>query len=374
MPWLPGESTSSTRGTTCRACAALRCTSATSLGFGPRCGSEPGGRSLGVRAATAVLEREREPAGTLAGVKVTALAGGVGAAKFLRGLVAATDPQNVTIIGNTADDEVIHGLHVSPDLDIVTYTLAGIVDPATGWGIAGDTTHALDRMAKLGAEVWFRLGDRDIGTHLARTTWLSEGVPLSEITDRIRRALGVGARILPMTDDPVRTRVTTAAGIERAFQDYFVRHGHSEKVSQVRMEGAVASAPAPRVIESLEQAQRIVVCPSNPVVSIGPILAVPGIRDALRSRREEVFAISPIVEGAALKGPADRLLPVLGAEVSAAGVAGLYRDFCGTFVIDLRDAHEAGRIESLGMRPLVLETVMSTPQVAVALAKEILAA
>jgi LPPG:FO 2-phospho-L-lactate transferase len=306
-------------------------------------------------------------------VAVTALAGGVGAAKFLRGLLATVPAAEVTVIGNTGDDAVFHGLHVSPDLDIVTYTLGGIVDATKGWGVAGDTRNALDQLGRLGIDTWFWLGDKDFGTHIARTMWLAEGLPLSVIAERIRVALGVGARILPMSDDQVRTRFVTTAGTELEFQDYFVRHHHAEEITSVSFEGAAAARPAPGVVEAIEQAERVIICPSNPVVSIGPILAVPGIREALRSARHKVVAVSPIVEGAALRGPAARLLPVVGAEASASGVAGLYADICATFVVDRRDAGEVARIEALGLRPVLLETVMETPDVAAALAKEILA-
>lgn len=301
-------------------------------------------------------------------MRVTALAGGVGAARFLRGLTGAVDSSSLTVIGNTGDDAVFHGLHVSPDLDTVTYTLAGLVDPQTGWGVAGDTTRALEHMGSLGVDTWFRLGDKDLGTHLARTTWMAEGLPLSQVTERIRRALGVGAAIIPVTDDPVRTTIVTAAGVVREFQEYFVRYGHSEDVSAVRIEGAETARPAPGVVEAIEGADIVVVCPSNPVVSIGPILAVADVRAALRDRREDVVGISPIVEGAALKGPAARLIPLLGAEVSASGVASLYADFCGTFVVDRRDPGEAPKVEALGMRAAVLETVMETPEIARSLA------
>lgn len=302
---------------------------------------------------------------------VTALAGGVGAAKFLRGLVRAVPPESVTIIGNTGDDEIFHGLHVSPDLDIVTYTLAGEIGEP-GWGFQDDTTHALDQMSDYGIDTWFTLGDRDIGTHLSRTTWLSQGISLSEVTDRIRRSLGVAARIIPMSNDPVRTRIVTAEGFEREFQEYFVRYRHSEDVTAVLFHGAETARPAPGVLDSLAKADRIVICPSNPVVSIAPILAVPGIREALRRRRADVVAVSPIVQGAALKGPADRMLPVVGAEVSASGVAGLYRDICATFVVDRRDAVEAAKVEALGMRCIVAETVMETVEIAASLAQEVL--
>ncbi|MGH2689784.1 MAG: 2-phospho-L-lactate transferase, partial [Actinomycetota bacterium] len=304
-------------------------------------------------------------------MRVTALAGGVGAARFLRGLTGALEPSTLTVIGNTGDDAVFHGLHISPDLDTVTYTLAGLVDPATGWGIRGDTTHALGQLETLGVDTWFRLGDRDIGTHLARTAWMAAGLPLSAVTDRMRRALGVEAAIVPMSDDPVRTSVVTAAGVVREFQEYFVRHRHEEDVAAVRFEGAARARPAPGVLEAIADADLVVVCPSNPVVSIAPILAVPGVREALAARREAVVGISPIVEGAALKGPAARLLPLTGAEVSASGVASLYTDICATFVVDRRDAAEAAKVEALGMRAAVLETVMETPEVARALAASV---
>jgi LPPG:FO 2-phospho-L-lactate transferase len=303
---------------------------------------------------------------------LTALAGGVGAAKFLRGLIAVADPAKITVIGNTGDDTRMYGLHVSPDLDIVTYTLAGIVG-AAGWGIASDTTHALDQLATYGFDTWFKLGDRDIGTSMARTRWLSEGLPLSEVTDRLRRALGVGCVIIPMTDDPISTRIRTTDGVVREFQEYFVKLAHSLPVSEVSFEGASAATPAPGVLESIEAAERILICPSNPLLSIGPILSVPGIREALVRRRPDVYAISPIVAGAALKGPAATLMPVVGVESSAAGVAALYRDFCGTLVIDSADAGLSPEVEKLGVRPIVAHTVMSTADDAVRLAQGLLA-
>ena len=315
--------------------------------------------------------RERSLEETIATMKITALAGGVGAARFLRGLTRAIPAETVTVIGNTGDDSVMHGLHISPDLDIVCYTLAGIVDTA-GWGIARDTTHALDQLGSYGVDTWFTLKDRDLGTHMARTGWLSQGLTLTEVTDRIRTGLGVAARILPMSDHPVRTKIVTTGGITRDFQEYFVKLRHSDEVAAVAFDGAGASSPAPGVLEALEQADRIFVCPSNPVLSIGPILAVPGIRKALARRRSEVVAVSPIIAGAALKGPAATLLPVVGAEASAAGVAGLYRDFCGTMVVDHADGDQLDRIESLGMSTLATRTVMRTPADAELLAKEML--
>jgi LPPG:FO 2-phospho-L-lactate transferase len=283
----------------------------------------------------------------------------------------ATRADSVTIVGNTGDDSVMHGLHVSPDLDIVTYTLAGIVD-AAGWGIADDTTNALMQMARYGIDTWFTLRDRDIGTHMARTSWLAEGLSLSEITDRIRTALGVESRILPMSDDPVRTKILTREGVTRDFQEYFVKLRHTDEVASVSYEGAAGSSPAPGVLQVLAEADRIVVCPSNPVLSIGPILAVPGVREALVARRADVVAISPIVAGAALKGPAARLLPVVGAEPSAAGVAGLYREFCGTMVVDRLDGGQTEAVEALGVRARVAQTIMHSPGDAKLLAREVL--
>lgn len=316
------------------------------------------------------MKVDRE-AGIATNSKIAALAGGVGAARFLRGLAMTTPAEAVTVIGNTGDDSTMFGLHISPDLDIVTYTLAGIVDPA-GWGIAGDTTHALEQVAGYGIDTWFTLKDRDIGTHMARTRWLGEGVTLTEVTDRLRAALGVGTRIIPMSDQPVRTKIVTVDGATRDFQEYFVKLRFSDEVASVFFQGAEASSPAPGVLQAIEEAEMIIVCPSNPVLSIWPILAVPGIRQALIRRREAVVAVSPIVGGAALKGPAARLLPVAGAEATAAGVAGLYRDFCGTMVVDTVDAGQRDLIEGLGMRTLVAQTVMHTPADAAQLAKEIL--
>jgi LPPG:FO 2-phospho-L-lactate transferase len=304
-------------------------------------------------------------------LKVTALAGGVGAARFLRGLIMATRDDAVTVIGNTGDDSVMHGLHISPDLDIVSYTLAGIVDPA-GWGIAGDTTNALEQMGSYGIETWFTLKDRDIGTHMARTNLLAGGLSLAEVTDRIRTGLGVNARIIPMSNDRVATKIVTTGGEVRDFQEYFVKLRHSDEVAAVEFSGADAARPAPGVLEAIESADLVIVCPSNPVLSIGPILSVPGIRQAITRRRADVVAISPIIAGSALKGPAATLLPVVGAEPTAAGVAGLYRDFCATMVLDNADAAQAAAVEALGMKAVVTQTIMHTPAVAKQLAKEIL--
>ena len=304
---------------------------------------------------------------------VLALSGGIGGAKLALGLYRILPPGALTVVANTGDDFEHLGLSISPDVDTLLYTLAGVDNPELGWGRRDETWTFMQALGSLGGETWFSLGDGDLATHVERTRRLVAGESLSQVTGDFRRRLGISARLLPMSDDRVRTRFLTAAGIELEFQDYFVRHHHAEEIASVSFEGAAAARPAPGVVEAIEQAERVIICPSNPVVSIGPILAVPGIREALRSARPKVVAVSPIVQGAALRGPAARLLPVVGAEVSASGVAGLYADICATFVVDRRDAGEVARIEALGLRPVLLETVMETPEVAAALAKEILA-
>lgn len=307
------------------------------------------------------------------------LAGGVGAARLLAGLVRVVDPETVTAVVNTGDDTLLHGLHVSPDIDTVTYTLSGAANPDTGWGLAGETWSVMSALEALGGETWFRLGDRDLATHLYRTQRLSQGATLSEVTAELARARGVRIRMLPMSDDPVRTRLTLAedvgrepAGTEVAFQDYFVRLGHSVVVSGVRFAGVTAARPAPGVLDALEKANVVVACPSNPVVSLGPVLAVPGIRAALEARRTSVVAVSPIIAGSAVKGPADRLLRELGHESSAAGVAGLYASWAGTLVIDEEDRALADRVEEQGMRAVVAPTLMSSPERAAELARVVL--
>ncbi|MEX0947504.1 MAG: 2-phospho-L-lactate transferase [Acidimicrobiia bacterium] len=308
---------------------------------------------------------------------LTALAGGVGAARFLRGLVAVVPPEQITAIVNTGDDDVFHSLHVSPDLDSVTYTLAGANNTETGWGLEGETFHAIDALERYGSPTWFRLGDRDLATHLYRTERLRAGAPLSGVTAEIATAWGVSTRLLPMTDDRVATRITaeTAGGIEElAMQDWFVRHRAEAPVVAVRFEGAEQSQPGPGVMDALDQAETILVCPSNPVISIGPILAVPGIREALAARRDRVVGVSPIIGGRPVRGPADRLMGPLGIEVSCVGVARSYRDFCSTLVIDAADAEHAPAVESLGVRAVVADTLMRNARVAAALARETLAA
>jgi len=306
---------------------------------------------------------------------VAVLAGGVGAARLLAGLVDVVDPASVTAIVNVGDDAELHGLHVSPDLDTVTYTLAGAVNPETGWGLAGETWQAMEGLAAYGGEAWFRLGDRDLGTHLYRTGRMRAGAPLSTVTAEIAARWGVAVRLLPATDDPLRTLVTLADdGREVDFQTYFVRLQHAVAVSGVRFDGAATARPAPGVLDALAAAGAVVLAPSNPVVSIGPVLAVAGIEGALEARRDRVVAVSPIVAGAALKGPADRMLAELGHEASVVGIARLYAPLAGTLVVDEADAALAGAVEAAGMRCVVTGTVMREPGVAAALATTVLEA
>jgi LPPG:FO 2-phospho-L-lactate transferase len=295
---------------------------------------------------------------------------------MLSGLVRVVPPSDVVAIVNVGDDMVLHGLHISPDLDTITYTLAGLDNRETGWGVAGESWTVMDELARLDGDDWFRLGDRDLATHLFRTGRLGQGATLSEVTDELAGRRGVGVRLLPATDDPLRTRLTLAepslfgpAGTEVGFQDYFVRLRHDIAVRAVRFDGAEAAHPAPGVLEALDDAERIIVCPSNPIVSIGPVLAVPGVLDRLVARRDDVVAVSPIVAGAALKGPADRLMAELGSEPSVAGVAQLYAPWVRTLVIDEADAGRAAEVEDAGLACVVTDTIMATPERAAALAK-----
>ena len=291
--------------------------------------------------------------------KIAALGGGVGASKLLLGLYDVLGPDALTIIVNTGDDIVLHGLKISPDLDIVTYTLAGIVDPAKGWGIRNETFHALKRLAAYGRANWFNLGDCDLATHIHRTALLEEGKTLSDAAESIRGTLGVKARILPMSDDPVPTVIESSEG-RMHFQKYLVKRRAEPIVNGIRFAGAESARPAPGVLEAISEASRIVICPSNPLISIGPILAVPGVRERLRSRKADVFAVCPIVGGKSLKGPSDKMLAQLGHEVTALGVAKLYAGFTGTFVIDLVDRAQATALSALGMKVEILPTVMKT--------------
>ncbi|HEX6310955.1 MAG TPA: 2-phospho-L-lactate transferase [Acidimicrobiia bacterium] len=309
---------------------------------------------------------------------LTALAGGVGAARFLRGLVQVVAPGDVTVVVNTGDDDWFHGLLVCPDIDSVTYTLAGVENPETGWGLAGESFACMDALDRFGAPTWFRLGDRDLATHLYRTHRLREdGVTLTRVTAELAAAWGVAARLVPMSDDRVATRIDArlAGGdppTELRMQEWFVRHRAEPPVAAVRFEGADLASPAPGVLAALDAADTILVCPSNPVISIGPILAVPGIREALVRRRDRVVGVSPIVAGAPVKGPADRLMGPLGIEVSCVGVAGAYAEFCGTLVIDAGDAGRAAEVEQLGVRAVVADTLMRDARVAAALARHTL--
>lgn len=304
---------------------------------------------------------------------ITALCGGVGAARFLRGLVDVVDPRDVAAIVNTGDDVVLHGLHVSPDLDTVTYTLAGAISAERGWGLEGETWTTMAALARYPSPFsWFNLGDRDLATHLYRTQRLLEGATLSQVTAEIGRAWDVAVTLLPMTDDRVETRMTVEGEGELGFQEYFVGRGHSVAVSGVRFDGVGEARPAPGVVDAVARADRIVICPSNPIVSIGPVLAVPGVRAAVQAARSRVVAVSPIVDGAALKGPADRLLAELGHEVSVVGVARLYADVAATLVVDEADAALARDVEAAGVRCIVAPTIMRGPVEAAALARVVL--
>ncbi len=298
---------------------------------------------------------------------------------MLSGLVRVVPPRSITAIVNVGDDTVLHGLHISPDLDTITYTLAGMDNRETGWGVVGETWTVMDELATLGGESWFRLGDRDLATHLFRTERLQAGDTLTEVTARIAARRRIDVRLLPVTDDPLRTRLTLAAaselgppGTEVAFQDYFVRLRHGVAVSAVRFAGAGSAQPTAPVLDALARAEQIVVCPSNPIVSIGPLLAVRDILPALVVRREEITAVSPIVGGAALKGPADRLMAELGTEPSVVGVARLYAPWVGTLVIDEADRASARAVEREGVRCLVAPTVMDSAARATDLAKVVI--
>jgi LPPG:FO 2-phospho-L-lactate transferase len=304
-------------------------------------------------------------------MQVTALAGGVGGAKLLVGLQKALRPGELTAVVNTADDADIYGVHVSPDVDIVTYWLAGIADTERGWGITGDTFKVVNNLTALGAETWFRLGDRDLATCLQRTQRLHGGAALSEAIAQTSDRLGVPTRILPMSDHSVRTEITTADDRRLKFQEYFVKERTQPEVASVRFVGIETATPAPGVLEAIERADRVILCPSNPIVSIGPILGVAGLRDALR-RHPAVVAVSPIIRGAALKGPADRLLTSLGFRSTASGVAELYRDFCDTFVVDATDSSEIEKIDAMGMTAVPTDSIMRDERKSIALANKLL--
>lgn len=300
------------------------------------------------------------------------LTGGTGGAKLIQGLSLEVEPQDLVIICNTADDLILYGLHVSPDLDTITYSLAGLADEDKGWGIKGDTFAALEWMRKYGRETWFKLGDRDLATHLTRSALLREGLSLSQATSRIREALGVKASVLPMSDDRIETRIVTPRG-EISFQEFFVRDRWSHEVERVYFAGVERSRPAPGVIEAIRGAAGIIVCPSNPMTSVGPILAVPGMRAALRELERPIVAVSPLIGGAAVSGPAAKLLASMGIEVSAFGVAKAYADFVDAILIAREDEGLQERIAELGVEPVATSILMHSAADKRRLAREVLA-
>jgi LPPG:FO 2-phospho-L-lactate transferase len=302
---------------------------------------------------------------------IVVLAGGVGAARFLQGLLQVVPQERLTVIVNTGDDRDFYGLHVSPDLDIVMYTLAGVVDEVHGWGIHNDTYYTMQQLTRYGNEDWFVLGDRDLATHIHRTNLLRQGKTLSEVTEELRRHFGLEMRILPMTDQPVATHIQTPVGLLH-FQEYMVKRHCVDEVQDVVFVGANESRPAPGVLDAIKEARAILIAPSNPIVSIGSILAVPGIHDTLHESSGMVVAVSPIVGGAPIKGPADKLMKGLGMEVSAVGVARCYRDFLDMMIIDEQDKHLLSEIEDLGIPATATNTIMRDNASKVALAYAVL--
>jgi LPPG:FO 2-phospho-L-lactate transferase len=294
-------------------------------------------------------------------MRIAVLAGGVGGARFVRALTEVVDPADVTVIANVGDDLEVHGLYVSPDLDTLLYTLAGLGDDERGWGRAGETWNASETIAQLGGETWFRLGDRDIGLHLVRTEALRRGEPLSAVTARLGRAVGLRVTLLPATDDRLRTRIRTPTG-ELEFQEWFVARGHADPVEEVVYEGAAEARPAPGVLDALETAELIAIAPSNPFVSIGPILAVDEIREGVQRRRERVVAVSPLIGGRAVKGPADAMFTSLAGGTGAAQVTDCYKDLAAALVLDEADADDADAVSERGVRPLVTRTLMDEPE------------
>lgn len=303
---------------------------------------------------------------------ITALAGGVGASKFLEGLSRAMPPEEISVIVNTGDDLEFFGLYIAPDLDIVTYTLAGLVNPETGWGLTCDTFHCLDLLLRYTeTNRWFNLGDRDLATHIFRTQMLRAGHTLSEVAERVRTTLGVQSRILPMTDTHTPTTILTAEG-EMHFQEYLVKNRAHPKVEGIRFENIESARLAPGIAEAISESEAVILCPSNPLISIGPILAVPGMRQLLEKTNATVLVISSVVGGASLKGPTDRMLMDLGMDVSATQIAKLYADFTDVFVLDQLDEAMKPEIEALGLKVFVTDTVMSDADKKTALAKAIL--
>lgn len=303
-------------------------------------------------------------------MKIVALAGGVGGAKLALGLYRTMDPGDLTIIVNTGDDIELFGLHISPDPDIVTYTLAGVVNLETGWGYENETFHTLERLKALGGPSWFNLGDKDLATHIHRTKMLREGATLTQAADAIRKALGVAAAVLPMSDSLAPTFLDTDAG-RLHLQEYLVKHRAGPALRAVDLSAAMNAEPTPQVLAAIGEADGIILCPSNPLISIGPILAVPGIREALRRRRADTVAVCPLVGGKSLKGPSDKMLRDLGFTASAATIAGFYTDICAKFVLDTEDADHMPEIENLGLTPVPLPTVMRNIDDKINLARDI---
>jgi len=303
---------------------------------------------------------------------ILALTGGTGGAKLVQGLAAETDPADLTIICNTADDAIFHGLYVSPDIDTIVYTLAGLNDEQKGWGVAGESFVGLEQLRRLGEEVWFKLGDKDLATHILRTDLLRQGLTLSEATRRIRSALGVKSEILPMSDDRIESRIVTVNG-EISFQEYFVRERWTPEVKRVFFAGIHQSKPAPRVLQAIGKAAGIVICPSNPITSIGPILAVPGVRQALRDASGRILAVSPIVARSAISGPAHILMRAHDLEPCVTGVAKAYADLVDLLIIDPQDQSLASEIEKLGVKPVAADIRMNSLADKQRLARQVLA-
>jgi LPPG:FO 2-phospho-L-lactate transferase len=305
---------------------------------------------------------------------VLALAGGVGGAKLALGLARALPPERLTVVVNTGDDQYFHGLHVSPDLDTVMYTLAGLANPETGWGLAGETFHSLDMLRRYGADdTWFNLGDRDLATHIRRTQLLGQGATLTQVTAELCRRLGITHSIVPMSNDPVRTVLDTEAGV-LSMQRYFVQQRSQPAVKSISYEGAQQAAPAPEFLSALQEASLVVFCPSNPFLSLAPVLALPGVRQRLKDLQSSAFrvAVSPIVGGAAVRGPAGKIMGELGHEVSCVGVARQYQGVCDVLLIDEQDAHRAKEIAKLGLKPVVAPIIMESESDKIALARRIL--
>lgn len=302
---------------------------------------------------------------------VLALAGGVGGAKLALGLALLLDPGELVVCVNTGDDETFHGLHVSPDLDTIMYTLSGLSNEETGWGVGGDTFTALEMLGKFGSDIWFNLGDRDFATHIRRTQLLADGKTLSEVTDELNRSLGVTQLVVPMSDDSVKTVLVTDEG-ELPMQRYFVGRRAEPKIFEVRYLGADTATAAPGFQDALARAGMLVMCPSNPYLSLGPILAIPAVRKRIRAFPGKKVCVSPIVGGDAVNGPAGKIMAELGKEVSCVQVAREYLDICDVLVIDVQDEALAPQIQEMGITPLVTSTIMKTSQDKIALAKEIL--